>query len=91
MGRVSRKAVADMHDRFRRAESLGHSGLRDFTRVKVSGHMYGYGVVCSCGWESTPSSKPIKAAVKAYWHVLEVLDIHPDEGVSVEETVGAGV
>lgn len=88
---IRESAVRDMRERFDEVERLGHQGLRDFTRVKVSGHRYGYGVICSCGWESTPSSKPIKAAAKAYWHVLEVLEIHPDSGVSLDEIVGAVV
>jgi len=79
------RAVADMLARFDRAESLGHSGLREFTRVKVSGSMYGYGVSCSCGWNATPSSKPIRAASKAYWHVLETLELELESGVSMHE------
>lgn len=88
---IREQAVTDMRERFDEVERLGHSGLRQFTRVKVSGSKYGYGVSCSCGWNATPSSKPIKAAAKAYWHVLDVLDVHPNGGVSVEEIVSAGV
>lgn len=88
---IREQAVTDMRERFDTVERMGHLGLREFTRVKVSARGYGYGISCSCGWEATPSSKPIKAAAKAYWHVLDVLDIHPNGGVSVEETVSAGV
>lgn len=91
MRSVRERSVAEMFERFERAERLGHNGVREFTRVKVSGSRYGYGVECSCGWKATPSSKPIKAAAKAYWHVLEVLDIHPNGGVSVDEIVGAAL
>lgn len=56
-----------------RAAKEGHELVVDLERVKITKHGYGYAVRCTCGWQSTPTTKRIKAFSKGWIHVGDVL------------------
>lgn len=56
-----------------RAAKEGHALGSELVPVKVSKHGIGRASVCSCGWQSTPKTKPIKAFSAGFVHIGEVL------------------
>lgn len=56
-----------------RAAKEGHDLEVDLQRVKITKTGYGYAVRCSCGWQSTPKTKPVRAFYAGTVHVGEVL------------------
>jgi hypothetical protein len=73
MGSGQRWTRERLQDALVRAAAEGHELQPELVRVKVTKNGYGRAARCSCGWQSTPKTKPIKAFSAGWFHIGEVL------------------
>lgn len=57
----------------RRAAEEGHDLEAELVRVKITKNGTGVAARCSCGWQSTPKTKRVKAFSAGFQHIGEVL------------------
>lgn len=71
---------AQLLEQIAAARQLGHDVDLELLRVPVSKNLSGVASQCTCGWRSSPKSKPIKAIGAAMVHVGMVVgegEAHP--------------